>query len=76
MTELSPSALFAPLSTSMQKVSAAGQLVKGTQARVVSLVNGNDQPAMQPGELWIKGPQVCCKINIRLGEIDFFKSKR
>ncbi len=58
MTELSPCVLLTPLSANPKKDGSVGQLVRNTEARVVNLSTGADQPAYESGELYIKGPQV------------------
>lgn len=58
MTELSPCALLAPLNGKVGTEGSVGKLVQGTQARVVNLNTGEDEPAFKSGELYIRGPQV------------------
>jgi acyl-CoA synthetase (AMP-forming)/AMP-acid ligase II len=36
---------------------SSGQLLPGTQARLVDPVTGDDAPDGEPGELWFRGPQ-------------------
>lgn len=58
MTELSPCALLTPRNAKSGKEDSVGKLIKGTEARVVDLNNGQDQQAFKSGELYIRGPQV------------------
>lgn len=56
MTELSPVSHVTPHGA--HRPGGSGQLVPGTQARLVDPVGGTDVAPGQEGELWIKGPQV------------------
>lgn len=58
MTETSPCTLYTRFAIPDAKLGSTGQLVRGTQARVVSLTTGESLPAHQSGELYVKGPQV------------------
>lgn len=58
MTESSPVSLYTRISFPKDKTGSTGQLVKGTQARVISLTDGKDLGPHKSGELLIKGPQV------------------
>lgn len=58
MTESSPVSLYTRISLPEKKTGSTGQLVPGTQARIVSLIDGNDLGPHKSGELLIKGPQV------------------
>lgn len=58
MTESSPVSLYTRVILPENKTGSTGQVVKGTQARVVSLIDGNDLGPHKSGELLIKGPQV------------------
>lgn len=58
MTESSPVSLFTRVILPENKVGSTGQLIKGTQARVISLIDGKDLGPHKSGELLIKGPQV------------------
>lgn len=58
MTESSPVSLYTRINLPVNKTGSTGQLVKGTQARVVSLIDGNDLGPHKSGELLIRGPQV------------------
>lgn len=39
------------------RVGASGQLLPGTEARLVDPLSGDDMPPGEPGELWFRGPQ-------------------
>lgn len=58
MTESSPVSLYTRVDLPANKTGSTGQLVKSTQARVVSLTDGNDLGPHKSGELLIRGPQV------------------
>lgn len=58
MTESSPVTLCTPYKYDLSKVGTCGQLYPNTQAKVVSLTDGSNLGAHQPGELYIRGPQV------------------
>lgn len=58
MTESAPVSLYTRVTLPEDKTGSTGQLVRGTQARVVSLTDGNDMSAHKSGELLIRGPQV------------------
>lgn len=56
MTELSP--VSHAISPGDYKAGSVGTLVPNTEARVVDPDTGDDTAPGQPGELWIRGPQV------------------
>jgi len=58
MTESSPVSLYTRVDLPENKTGSTGQLIKSTQARVVSLTDGNDLGPHKSGELLIRGPQV------------------
>lgn len=58
MTESAPVSLYTRVSLPENKTGSTGQLVRGTEARVVSLTDGNDLGSHKSGELLIRGPQV------------------
>lgn len=58
MTESAPVSLYTKVNMPPKKSGSTGQLVRSTQARVVSLIDGNDLGPHKSGELLIKGPQV------------------
>lgn len=58
MTESSPVSLYTKVNLPPNKTGSTGQLVRSTQARVVSLTDGSDLGPHKSGELLIKGPQV------------------
>jgi acyl-CoA synthetase (AMP-forming)/AMP-acid ligase II len=57
MTETS-AALALGVSPSTGRAGSVGQVVPGTQARVVDPDSGADLPRGQDGELWFRGPQL------------------
>lgn len=63
MTESSPVSLYTRIKLPENKTGSTGQLVKGTQARVVSLIDGTDLGPHKSGELFVRGPQVKLIIN-------------
>lgn len=64
MSETSPCTTLTPWNLPASKLGSVGQLVKGTQARIVSLTTKEDLDAHQSGELYVRGPQVRKPINI------------
>jgi acyl-CoA synthetase (AMP-forming)/AMP-acid ligase II len=58
LTETSPVTHFHPLDGDVVKPASVGPLVPNTEARIVDPDTGVDLPAGEPGELWIRGPQV------------------
>lgn len=58
MTESSPVTLCTPYKYDLSKVGTCGQLYPNTQAKIVSLTDGSNLGPHQPGELYIRGPQV------------------
>lgn len=56
MTELSPVSHTTPLDN--PKSGSSGTALPNTTCRIVDPTSGEDLPAGQEGELWIKGPQV------------------
>lgn len=56
MTELSPVSHTTPFS--QPKAGASGLSLPNTECRIVDPESGEDQPAGQEGELWVRGPQV------------------
>lgn len=58
MTETSPCLIYTRFWAPESKLASTGQLVRGTQARVVSLITGEDLPVHQRGELYVRGPQI------------------
>jgi acyl-CoA synthetase (AMP-forming)/AMP-acid ligase II len=57
MTEASPVTHYAD-SLSLRRVGTVGRLVPLTECRIVDVESGRDSPAGQPGEVWVRGPQV------------------
>ncbi|XP_050677444.1 probable 4-coumarate--CoA ligase 1 [Leptidea sinapis] len=58
MTESSPVTLLTPYVYPYSKVGSAGQVIPSTQARIVSLTTGQSLGPHEPGELFLRGPQV------------------
>ena len=56
MTETSPAAYYAP--PGLERDGTVGLLVANTEARLVSPESGTDAAPGEPGEVWIRGPQV------------------
>ena len=56
MTELSPVSHVTPVQAN--RPGSSGLAVPNTLCRIVDIETGQDLPAGQEGELWIKGPQV------------------
>ena len=56
MTELSPVSHVSPASAA--RAGASGLALPNTECRIVDIDSGEDLPAGERGELWIKGPQV------------------
>ena len=59
MTEASPVTLLTSLWPDKDKAGSSGQLIPGTEARIVSIEDGTVQGANKTGELQFRGPQVC-----------------
>jgi acyl-CoA synthetase (AMP-forming)/AMP-acid ligase II len=57
MTETSPVTHYAD-SRSAVRCTTVGRLVPSTECRIVDVDSGRDAAASQPGEVWIRGPQV------------------
>jgi acyl-CoA synthetase (AMP-forming)/AMP-acid ligase II len=57
MTEASPVTHYADY-LSPQRVGTVGRLVPLTECRIVDVESARDSAAGQPGEVWIRGPQV------------------
>jgi acyl-CoA synthetase (AMP-forming)/AMP-acid ligase II len=56
MTETSPATHIS--STAHNKPGSVGMTVPNTECRVVSVETGEDVGACEPGEIWVRGPQV------------------
>ena len=56
MTEASPATHFT--GPDADRAGKVGPLVPSTECRVVDPESGHDLPAGQPGEVWVRGPQV------------------
>ncbi|EIV92846.1 AMP-binding protein [Frankia sp. QA3] len=59
MTEASPGTHLVPdAEVSTIPAGSVGRLVPNTEARLVDPTTGQDAPPGEPGELWVRGPQV------------------
>ncbi|MEV1067049.1 AMP-binding protein [Streptomyces sp. NPDC050263] len=58
MTELSPASHLHADGNREEPVGCVGHLLPSTRARLVDPVTGRDVAAGDPGEVWIRGPQV------------------
>ena len=58
MTELSPGTHIHVDGNTDEPAACVGHLFPSTEARLVDLASGEDVPEGEPGELWIRGPQV------------------
>jgi acyl-CoA synthetase (AMP-forming)/AMP-acid ligase II len=58
MTELSPASHIHADGNLAEPVACVGDLLPSTQARLVDPLTGHDVPVGEPGEVWIRGPQV------------------
>jgi acyl-CoA synthetase (AMP-forming)/AMP-acid ligase II len=58
MTEASPVTHVVGDELAGESPGSVGRLVSNTECRIVDLATGEDAPPGEPGELWIRGPQV------------------
>jgi acyl-CoA synthetase (AMP-forming)/AMP-acid ligase II len=58
MTEMSPVTHMVPPGRSVKKLGSIGPPVPGTECRLVDPQTGRDACPGEPGELWMRGPQV------------------
>jgi acyl-CoA synthetase (AMP-forming)/AMP-acid ligase II len=58
LTETSPVTHAAPLSAGAGQPGSVGPPIPGTQCRLVDPLTGEDARPGEPGELWMRGPQV------------------
>jgi acyl-CoA synthetase (AMP-forming)/AMP-acid ligase II len=58
LTETSPVTHFHPARGSVEEPASVGPLVANTEARLVDPISGDDVARGEPGELWLRGPQV------------------
>jgi acyl-CoA synthetase (AMP-forming)/AMP-acid ligase II len=58
MTEASPVTHLVGDELAGEAPGSVGRLVSNTECRVIDLATGADAPPGEPGELWIRGPQV------------------
>src|SRR5688572_15123020 len=56
MTEASPATHYTVAGE--ERVGAVGKLMPSTEGRIVNPETGKDVPTGQPGEVWVRGPQV------------------
>jgi acyl-CoA synthetase (AMP-forming)/AMP-acid ligase II len=56
MTEASPATHYTVAGE--ERVGAVGKLMPSTEGRIISPETGKDVPTGQPGEVWVRGPQV------------------
>jgi fatty-acyl-CoA synthase len=60
LTEVGPNCFSMTDEESVRKIGAVGKPIFHSQMRLVDPATGQDVSVGQPGELWIKGPHVCC----------------
>ena len=58
LTETSPTTHFVTDELAGQMPGSIGPMVPNTECRIVEVLSGEDAPAGEPGELFIRGPQV------------------
>jgi acyl-CoA synthetase (AMP-forming)/AMP-acid ligase II len=58
MTEMSPVTHMVPPGSTVKKLGSIGPPVPGTECRLVDPQTGRDAYPGEPGELWMRGPQV------------------
>lgn len=58
LTETSPVTHICPLDRPAAHIGSSGQLVAGTECRIVDADTLQPVPAEQPGEIWVRGPQI------------------
>jgi acyl-CoA synthetase (AMP-forming)/AMP-acid ligase II len=58
LTELSPGSHMHPEDQGPPPPGSVGVLHPNTECRLVDAVTGEDVPAGEPGEIWVRGPQV------------------
>jgi long-chain acyl-CoA synthetase len=57
LTESSPTLHYMPLHLASEHIGSVGPLCPHVEARLVD-IDGNDVPEGQPGELWVRGPNI------------------
>ncbi len=58
MTEASPVTHLSPTSNAPWKPGSAGRVVPNTEVKLVDVASGAEAAQGEPGELWIRGPQI------------------
>jgi acyl-CoA synthetase (AMP-forming)/AMP-acid ligase II len=58
MTETSVGATITPLALAQASQGSAGKLISNQEARVVDYSTGEDLGPNQPGEIWLRGPNI------------------
>jgi len=58
LTESSPATHVTPLDAARARPGTVGELLAGTECRLVDPQTGSDAARGQPGEIWVRGPQV------------------
>lgn len=58
MTESSPVTFNMPISNPPSKIGTIGIPLPGTQAKIISMLNGETLGPNESGELLVRGPQV------------------
>jgi acyl-CoA synthetase (AMP-forming)/AMP-acid ligase II len=58
MTETSVGATITPLALAQTSQGSAGKLISNQEARVVDYSTGEDLGPEQPGEIWLRGPNI------------------
>jgi acyl-CoA synthetase (AMP-forming)/AMP-acid ligase II len=58
MTETSPGTHIVPSTSGAGKRGSVGPPIQGTECRLVDLATGTDAAPGEPGEVWVRGPQV------------------
>lgn len=58
LTETSPPVCGHPLAGDRVRYGSVGPLVPNTEARLVDVTTGDDAAPGEPGELWVRGPQI------------------
>lgn len=75
LTEASPAVLAMPLAVRRQ-VGAVGLPLPDTEVRIIDLDTGTAAAVEQPGELWVRGPQVFAGYDRQAGRYDALTATR